>query len=102
MQKRYHCHNEPLVCCKSDRKNSEHGKNEREYEYRMTRKVESENMKSYDGKNIELVMSYDQWKEKLERDIRHWMKRKTMEFFSFALLPGLSLLMVAHWIIVGY
>lgn len=75
---------------------------EREYEYRMTRKVESENMKSYDGKNIELVMSYDQWKEKLERDIRRWMKRKTMEFFSFALLPGLSLLMVAHWIIVGY
>lgn len=59
-------------------------------------------MKSYDGKNIELVMSYDQWKEKLKRDIRRWTKRKMMEIFSFTLLPGLSLLMVAHWIIVGY
>lgn len=59
-------------------------------------------MRRCNEKNIELVMSYDQWKEKFKRNINRWIKRKTMEFFSFALLPGLSLLMVAHWIIIGY
>lgn len=51
---------------------------------------------------IELVMSYDQWEERFKKNVRRWFRKKSMEALTFAMLPGLPLLLVVHWILMGY
>lgn len=49
-----------------------------------------------------LVMTEKQWEARFKRHFNRWIKRKIVELITYTVLPGITLLMMVHWIFIGY
>lgn len=49
-----------------------------------------------------LVMTEKQWEIRFKRNLHRWIKRKATELVTYGLLPGITLVMMLHWIFIGY